>query len=101
MSRYKTENQIRRDKQGRRYFVPKMPPSIPTDDSDDFVVNTSGVGLSALAKEHYDDETLWWVIARANGVGKKGFGIDASKEVIRIPNKNRLPQILADAGASY
>lgn len=101
MSRYKIENQIRRDKQGRRYFVPKMPPSIPTDDSDDFVPNTDGVGLSALAKRYYDDETLWWVIARANGVGKKGFGIDKKLSVVRIPNKNRLPQILADAGASY
>lgn len=101
MARYSTKNKIKVDKQGRKSFISKILPTIEVDDRDIFVYRVDGVGLSALAKQHYDDETLWWVIAKANGVGKRGFGVDKKLNVIRIPHKDRLPEIVSNAGAVY
>jgi hypothetical protein len=101
MARYSTKNKIKIDKQGRKSFISKILPTIDVDDRDIFVYRTDGIGLSALAKQHYGDETLWWVIAKANGVGKRGFGIDKKLKVVRIPHKDRLPKIVAEAGAMY
>jgi hypothetical protein len=101
MARYSAKNKIRIDKQGRKYFVTKILPRIGVDDRDIFITRTDGIGLSALAKQYYDDETLWWVIAKANGIGKRGLGVDKKLNVIRIPHKNRLSKIVAEAGAVY
>ena len=101
MARYSAKNKIKIDKQGRKYFVTKILPRIGVDDRDIFITRTDGIGLSALAKQYYDDETLWWVIAKANGIGKRGLGVDKKLNVIRIPHKNRLSKIVAEAGAMY
>ena len=101
MSRYNAKNRMKVDKQGRKSFISKILPRIEVDDKDHFIHRTDGVGLSALAKQYYNDETLWWVIAKANGVGKRGFGIDKNLKVVRIPHKDRLPKIVAEAGAMY
>lgn len=101
MARYSAKNKIRIDKQGRKYFVTKILPRIGVDDRDIFITRTDGIGLSALAKRYYDDETLWWVIAKANSTGKRGLGVDKKLNVIRIPHKNRLSKIVAEAGAVY
>jgi len=101
MARYSTKNKIKVDKQGRKSFKSKILPTIGAEDRDIFVYRTDGVGLSALAKQYYNDETLWWVIAKANGVGKRGFGIDKKLNVVRIPHKSRLSSIISKAGASY
>jgi hypothetical protein len=101
MSRYNAKNQIKVDKQGRKSFISKILPRIEVDDRDHFIHRVDGVGLSALAKQYYNDETLWWVIAKANGVGKRGFGIDKKLNVVRIPHKSRLSSIISKAGASY
>ena len=94
----KAKNKIRIDKQGRKYFVTKILPRIGVDDRDIFITRTDGIGLSALAKQYYDDETLWWVIAKANNTGQRGFGIDKSLDVVRIPNPSRLDEIIQDYG---
>ncbi len=101
MARYSAKNKIKVDRQGRKSFLNKILPQIEIHDTDIFVTRTDGVGLSTLAKQHYDDETLWWVIAKANGVGKRGFGIDKKINVVRIPHPSRLPEIVAEAGAMY
>ena len=101
MARYSTKNKIKIDRQGRKSFKSKILPTIDVDDRDIFVYRIDGIGLSALAKQHYGDETLWWVIAKANGTGKRGMGIDKKLDVIRIPHKDRLPEIVSDAGALY
>jgi hypothetical protein len=98
MSRYKTENTIKIDKEGKKSFVSKILPRIEVDDTDIFIYRVDGVGLSALAKEYYDDESLWWVIAKANNTGIRGFGIDKSLDVVRIPNPTRLNEIIQDNG---
>ena len=96
MGRYKTGSTIKVDREGKKSFVSKILPRIEVDDSDIFIYRVDGVGLSALAKQYYDDETLWWVIAKANNIGQRGFGIDKSLDVVRIPNPSRLNEIIQD-----
>ena len=98
MGRYKTGSTIKVDREGKKSFVSKILPRIEVDDSDIFIYRVDGVGLSALAKQYYDDETLWWVIAKANNTGQRGFGIDKSLDVVRIPNPSRLDEIIQDYG---
>jgi hypothetical protein len=37
-----------------------------------------------LAFEYYNDVTLWWIIAEANGIGKGSLAIPTGKQ-LRIP----------------
>jgi nucleoid-associated protein YgaU len=52
-------------------------------DSDKFVFSKDGDRLDTLAYRYYGDTTLWWVIAKANGIkGKVAAPVD---ELLRIP----------------
>jgi nucleoid-associated protein YgaU len=48
------------------------------------IISQQGDRLDLLALEYYSDETLWYVIARANGLGK-GTLLIPPGTVIRIP----------------
>ena len=50
---------------------------------DEFVNVIDGDRLDSLAYKYYNDVTLWWVIAKANGL--KGKPALSAGEVIRIP----------------
>lgn len=60
-----------------------MYPSFNTPD-DTQIVSQEGDRLDLLAAEYYGDESLWFTIARANGLGKGSMAIPAGK-IIRIP----------------
>ena len=47
-----------------------MYPRIPIKNSDVFITPAYGTRLDLLANEYYKDSTLWWIIARANNIGK-------------------------------
>ena len=58
-------------------------PDFSTPD-DTKIVSQQGDRLDLLAKEYYGDETFWFTIARANGLGKGTMMIPPGK-IIRIP----------------
>jgi nucleoid-associated protein YgaU len=60
-----------------------MYPDFVTQD-DTKILSQEGDRLDLLAKEFYGDESLWFVIAKANNLGKGSFNVPAGK-VIRIP----------------
>ena len=60
-----------------------MYPDLRTPD-DTNIVSQQGDRLDLLAKEYYGDETFWFVIARANGLGKGSMMIPPGV-IIRIP----------------
>jgi len=61
-------------------YYPQIQESI-----DDFYITVSEVDyLDSLAKKYYGDESLWWVIARANNLPGYKLSIDTNK-LIRIP----------------
>ena len=82
MKRYSTTRQ-KLDKSGVRVYGTTYYPKIPISDNDKFVYPKDGDRLDTLAYRHYGDTTLWWVIAKANGIrGKVAVSVD---EILRIP----------------
>ena len=71
MERYKF-TKIESDKKSKSlYYKSTYYPNIPISDSDIFIVTKYGDRLDALAAKFYQDSSLWWIIAQANGI--KGF----------------------------
>ena len=82
MKRYSTTRQ-KLDKSGVRVYGTTYYPRIELDDSDKFIYPKDGDRLDSLAYSFYGDTTLWWVIAKANGIkGKVAVSVD---EILRIP----------------
>jgi hypothetical protein len=53
---------------GKRYYSNNVYPDIPFSDGDNYVITTIGDRLDLLALDFYNDDSLWWVIASANGL---------------------------------
>ena len=82
-SRYNnTKIKISRD--GKRVLKPTIYPKIPIKDSDVFIYPKFGDRLDNLAYRYYKDTTLWWIIAKANGLDEAHIGLDTDEQ-IRIP----------------
>lgn len=85
MNRYRRLSSEIKDRasQNMRYsstFYPK----IPFRQSDIYIYSRRLDRLDLLAFEFYEDQTLWWVIARANDLGKGGFQVPPGIR-LRIP----------------
>jgi len=82
MKRYSTTRQ-KIDKSGKRVYSTTYYPQIPISDGDKFIHPVSGDRLDTLAYKYYGDITLWWIIAKANGLkGKVGVSVG---NILRIP----------------
>ena len=82
MKRYSSTKQ-KLDKSGVRVYTTTYYPEIPISDSDRFVRPVDGDRIDLLANRYYGDSTLWWVIAKANGI--KGRTAVSTEELLRIP----------------
>ena len=82
MKRYSSTKR-KLDKEGFRVYSTTLYPQIPVSDSDKFIYPKDGDRLDTLAFRYYGDTTLWWVIAKANGI--RGKVAVATDEVLRIP----------------
>ena len=90
MKRYATTRQ-KIDKSGIRVYGTTYYPEIRISDGDSFMYPIEGERLDNLANKYYGDTTLWWIIAKANGL--KGKPALSSDEIIRIPgNISRIVQ---------
>ena len=91
MKRYSTTRR-KIDKSGIKVLSTTYYPEIPIGNSDKFIMSKDGDRLDNLAYKYYRDNTLWWVIAKANGIRGK---LDVPKDIeIRIPGN--IPQVLED-----
>ena len=81
-SRY-SNTKIKRDKSGIRVYKTTYYPDIPIKDTDQFIYPHFGDRLDVLAHKFYGDVTLWWVIAKANGLKGKMYAPQNTE--IRIP----------------
>jgi len=85
--RYKNA-QIRKDKNGVRFFRPTIVPNIPIKDSDIFVYPVFGDRFDTLAQRYYEDSNLWCIIAKANELSRGNIAPDPTKK-IKNTNSNR------------
>ena len=81
-SRY-SNTKIKRDKSGFRVYKTTYYPDIPIRNEDQFIYPHFGDRLDVLAHKFYGDVTLWWVIAKANGLKGKMYAPQNTE--IRIP----------------
>lgn len=85
MQRYKTlATQIKDNTTKKVRYSSTFYPQIPLKDSDVYIYSKSSDRLDLLAYDYYGDQTFWWVIARANNLGKGSFMIPPGIR-LRIP----------------
>ena len=84
MNRYETNKQRKNKDTGRTFYATTMYPKIDRSSEDIYIRARYGDRLDILAGEYYNDVTLWWIIAQANGLGKGSLAIPAGKQ-LRIP----------------
>ena len=82
MKRYATTRR-KIDKTGIQVYSTTYYPEIPLENEDKFIHAVDGDRLDTLAHRYYGNMTLWWIIAKANGI--KGKPALSSDEIIRIP----------------
>ena len=71
------------DKSGMKVLSTTYYPEISIENSDRFIMSKEGDRLDNLAHKYYGDNTLWWIIAKANGIkGKVALEIATP---LRIP----------------
>ena len=83
MKRY-TRTPVKMDKSGMRVYSTTYYPRIPLNNSDKFIRSKVGDRLDTMAYRFYKDTSLWWIIAKANGIRGK-ISLEIGK-VIRIPS---------------
>ena len=69
---------------GKNVYSTTYYPNIPESDSDIYIIASESDYLDSLAKKYYGDESLWWIIARANNLPGYKLSVDSSRQ-IRIP----------------
>ena len=75
----------------RLYKFPKRP-------TDKYIITRDADRLDLLAKEFYNSEKLWWILADSNNLGKGSFIIRPGLQ-IRLPdlNQEELESIFAES----
>lgn len=89
MKRY-DKTPIKKSKEGFRVYSTTYYPPIPLSDSDIFITTKESSRLDSLANQYYGDYSLWWVLAKANGI--RGKTALKAGQILRIPGQ--LPEIL-------
>ena len=84
MNRYDSGKKRKDKDTGREFYSSIMYPKIERTPEDIYIRARIGDRIDHLAFEYYNDVTLRWIIAQANGLGKGTLAIPAGKQ-IRIP----------------
>lgn len=83
MNRYK-DIDILKNENGKRYRSTVRYPMIDKKSNDIYIIGRQGDRLDSLAYKYYTNSRLWWIIARANGIGKGDLSVPIGTQ-IRIP----------------
>lgn len=67
-------------------------PIIKKESDDSYIISSASDRMDLLAKKYYGDDTLYWVIARCNGIRNSLYVTPGIQ--LCIPNKSRLPNII-------
>lgn len=74
----------------RSVTIPIFEPS----DQDVYIITQVGDRLDILSSEYYNDQTMWWIIATVNNVGKGTFIVEPGIQ-LRIPNPNAVRELIS------
>jgi len=76
--------EILKTETGKRYKKTVKYPKIVKSQDDRYIIGMQGDRLDNLANKYYGDPRLWWIIGRANYLGKGNLSVPIGKQ-IRIP----------------
>jgi hypothetical protein len=97
-SRYSATTTLQNSK-GKQRQSTIIVPSMPASPNDVYIQTTSTERLDKLALNFYQDATMWWAIAVANGLGK-GTLIVPVNTTLRIPDKQIIQQVINQVNTS-
>ena len=83
MNRYESTKTIKNQDSISRLETATYP-KFDRKEDDIYIITRKLERLDLLANEYYEDSRFWWVIARANNLGKGTLTIPAGQQ-IRIP----------------
>jgi len=70
--------------QGKRRYSTLYYPKLKEKTTDRYIISKKSDRLDLLAYTHYNDQRLWWIIAKANRIGHGTLRIPAGIR-LRIP----------------
>lgn len=77
--------EILRTEFGKRYKKTIRYPKMEKTSEDKYIISIQGDRLDNLAFKYYEDSRLWWILARANNLGKGDMEIPIGTQ-LRIPH---------------
>jgi len=77
--------EILRTELGKRYKKTIRYPKMEKTSEDKYIISIQGDRLDNLAFKYYEDSRLWWILARANNLGKGDMEIPIGTQ-LRIPH---------------
>ena len=83
MNRYENIKIVKTD-DGKRYRKSVQYPLIERKSNDRYIIGARHDRLDNLAFKYYKDTRLWWIIARANNIGKGNLTVPIGAQ-LRIP----------------
>lgn len=89
MNRYQNILNIQID--GKKCYQTTKYPEIPLSEDDIYVYTTQGDRFDTLAKQYYNDQSLWWIISIANtAVAGTNLPTDLQQNSINIPEGTQI-----------
>ena len=84
MERYKILAEKIKEKTGTNRYSSTFYPNIPLRGTDIYIYSKRSQRLDLLSFEYYKDPRYWWVIGRANNLGKGTLQVPPGRR-LRIP----------------
>ena len=76
--------ELLRTELGKRYKNTIRYPKMAKESKDMYIISIQGDRLDNLAFKYYEDARLWWILARANNLGKGDMEVPIGTQ-LRIP----------------
>ncbi len=76
--------ELLRTELGKRYKKTIRYPKMAKASQDMYIISIQGDRLDNLAYKYYEDARLWWILARANNLGKGDMEVPIGTQ-LRIP----------------
>ena len=79
----RNNSSIKKRPDGKRVYTSTMNRPIPVSANDIYIISDETTRLDKLASQYYNNSSLWWIIAKANGIGF-GYSVEIGIQ-LRIP----------------
>jgi hypothetical protein len=78
------KTQVLRLINGKKVYETVLPSQIDKKDTDIYIITQETDRLDTLARQYYNDPSLWWIIAQANNINSPSIGLEPGIQ-LRIP----------------